>query len=90
MTNLPYGTGTQIVIVMVGVSLLLMVSGAALWLAGICQRRQLRMVDYLTLAVAPITLVAMIFSMLGIWLVSGLLLLLTLLLIVSIMTWTLS
>ena len=90
VTNLPYGTGTQIIIVMVGVSLLLMVGGAALWLAGICQRRQLRMVDYLTLAVAPITLVAMIFSMLGIWLVSGLLLLLTLLLIVSIMTWALS
>jgi len=89
VSHLPYGTGSQIIIVTVGASLLLMVGGAALWLAEDSQRRQLRRVDYLTLAIAPITLVAMMFSMIGMWLGSGLLLLLILLLIVSIMTWTL-
>jgi hypothetical protein len=88
--HLPYGTGAQIIFVTVGAILLLMVGGATLWLAGDSQRQQLRRVDYLTLAIAPITLVAMIFSMMGMWLGSGLLLLLTLLLIVSIMTWALS
>ncbi len=90
VTDLPYGTGTQIIIALIGAILLLMAGGAALWLAGISQRRQLRTIDYLTLAVAPITLLSLVFSMLGIWLGSGLLLLLTLLLIVSIMTWALS
>ncbi len=88
--NLPFGTGAQIAGFTIGAGLVLIAGGAALWLAGERKLRPpLRTVDYLTLAIAPVVLVALVFSILGFWMVSGGLLLLAFLLIVSIVTWVL-
>ncbi len=92
VVDLPFGTGAQIAGVTIGASLLLMASGAALWLTSAKSLHQhLRHVDYMTLALAPMVILALVFSAVGGsggW--SGLLLLLTFLLIVSIVTWALS
>lgn len=91
VVDLPYGNGTQITVVIIGASLLLMAVGAALWLGGMDPpRKPRRAVDYLTLSLAPVTLLALIFGVTGFWLGSGLLLLLILILVVSIVTWVLS
>jgi len=91
VSNLPFGTGTQITILIVAVSLLLMVIGTVLWRRGTeAQRKDLRTVDYLALALGPFTLSALIASMLGIWLVSLILIILSVLTMVTIVTWVLS
>jgi len=90
VVNLPYGTGTQIAISLIAVILLLIGSGTVLWLTGKRSLRQrLRPIDYMTLAVAPVVLVALGTSILGQWLISSLLLLLAILIIVSVLSWTL-
>lgn len=90
VVNLPYGTGTQIALSLIAVILLLIGSGTVLWLIGKRSLRQrLRPIDFMTLAVAPIVLVALGTSMLGQWLISGLLLLLAILIIVSVLSWSL-
>ena len=91
VANLPLGTGTQITIFIVVTSLLLMVIGTVLWRRGTeAQRKDLRTVDYLALALGPFTLLALITSMLGIWLISLILLVLSVLTIITIVTWVLS
>jgi hypothetical protein len=91
VANLPLGTGTQITIFVVVASLLLMVIGTVLWRRGTeAQRKDLRTVDYLALALGPFTLLALIMSMLGIWLISLILLVLSILTIITIVTWVLS
>jgi hypothetical protein len=91
VVNLPFGTGTQITIVTVVASLLLMVIGAVLWLRGTAaQYKGLRSVDHLALALGPVTLVVLITSMLGVWFASAILLVLFVLTIVTIVTWVLS
>jgi hypothetical protein len=91
VANLPFGTGTQITIVIVVASLLLMVTGTVLWRRGTeAQHKDLRTVDYLALALGPLTLLVLITSMLGIWLISLILLVLAVLTIVTIITWVLS
>ncbi|HDQ35210.1 MAG TPA: hypothetical protein ENN14_02730 [Chloroflexi bacterium] len=91
VVDLPFGTGGQITGFVIGLTLLLMGGGAALWITGARQHgAYLRRVDYLALATAPVTLLALIFGMTGFWLGSGLLLMVTFLLIVSIVTWVLS
>ena len=91
VANLPLGTGTQITIFIVMTSLLLMVIGTVLWRRGTeAQRKDLRTVDYLALALGPFTLLALITSMLGIWLISLILLVLSVLTIITIVTWVLS
>ena len=91
VANLPFGSGTQITVFIIVVNLLLMVVGAVLWRRGTeAQRKDLRTIDYLALALGPLTLLALITSMLGIWLVSLILLVLSLLTMVTIVTWVLS
>jgi hypothetical protein len=91
VADLPFGTGAQISIAIVVVSLLMMVIGTILWRRGTeAQRKDLRTVDYLALALGPITLLTLIMSMLGIWLISLILLLLSILTIITIVTWVLS
>jgi hypothetical protein len=91
VVNLPFGTGTQIAIVIVVVSMLLMAAGAVLWLRSTeAQRKDLRSVDYLALALGPLILLALITSMLGIWFIGLILLVLSILTIVTIVTWVLS
>lgn len=91
VTNLPFGTGIQITVVTIGATLLLMVIGAVLWRRGTeAQRKDLRTIDYLALALGPFTLSALITGLLGIWLISLILLVLTVLTMVTIVTWVLS
>ena len=91
VANLPFGTGIQITTLIVVVSLLLMVIGTVLWRRGTeAQRKNLRTVDYLALALGPFTLLALITGLLGIWLISLILLVLSLLTMVTIVTWVLS
>ncbi|MEJ5308715.1 MAG: hypothetical protein WHX52_03005 [Anaerolineae bacterium] len=89
--NLPFGSGTQITIATVVISLALIVLGAMLWLRGTeAQHKDLRPVDYLALGLGPLTLFALLTSMLGNWLISAILLVLSTLIIVTIVTWILS
>jgi uncharacterized membrane protein len=68
-----------------------MVIGTVLWRRGTeAQRKDLRTVDYLALALGPFTLLALITGLLGIWLISLILLVLSLLTMVTIVTWVLS
>lgn len=91
VVDLPVGDGVQITIATVGVSLLLMVGGAALWLRGVrADHKDLRPADYLTLGLAPLTLLLLIFGMTGFWFGSGILLVIAILLIVTLLTWVLS
>lgn len=91
VVDLPYLSGGQIVAATLTASLLLMGGGAALWLRGdATHSRHLRTVDYLTLSIAPVTLLTLLFSLMGIWFLSGILLVLIFLLIVSIVTWVLN
>ncbi len=91
VTNLPFGSGTQVTIAIIVISVLLIILGAILWLRGTeAQRKDLRTVDYLALALGPITLLALITSMLGNWFISAILLVLSVLIIVTIVTWVLS
>jgi hypothetical protein len=77
--------------VIVVVSMLLMAAGAVLWLRSTeAQRKDLRSVDYLALALGPLILLALITSMLGIWFIGLILLVLSILTIVTIVTWVLS
>ncbi len=89
--NIPFGTGTQITIAVVIISLLLIALGAVLWLRGTeAQRKDLRAADYLALALGPMTLLALISSMLGGWFFSTILLVIAILIVVTIVTWVLS
>jgi hypothetical protein len=89
--NLPFGTGAQITGAIVGASLLLMIGGALLWLKGGTEpRKALRTVEYLVLALGPATVLALLFSMTGLWLVSAILLVLMILAVVTVVTWVLS
>lgn len=91
VVDLPFGTGTQIAVATVGVSLLLMTVGAVLWLRGTeAQNKDLRPVDYVTLFLAPLILLTLITSIFGGWFISALLLILATLAIVTIVTWVLS
>ena len=91
VANLPFGTGIQITIFVVVASLLLMVIGTILWRRGTeTQRKGLRMVDYLALALGPFTLLALIMGLLGTWLISLIVLVLSILTMVTIVTWVLS
>jgi len=91
VVDLPFGTGAQITAVAVSLSLLMMAAGAALWLHAMkAQGKARRTVDYLALGLGPVTVLALIFSMTGLWLGSALLLGLTILTIVTIVTWVLS
>ena len=91
VVNLPFGTGTQIAIVTVAASLLLITAGAVLWLRSIeAQHKDLRTVDYLTLALGPLTLLALVTNMLGVWFISMIVLILAILAVVTIVTWVLS
>ena len=87
VVDLPFGSGVAIAMGIIGASVLLMAIGAMLWLNK--SGKPLRTVDYLNLALAPVTLLALVFSITGVWLASGLLLVLSFLLIVSIITWVL-
>jgi len=89
--NLPFGTGAQIAAVIVGASLLLMAAGATLWLrSGTEPRKALRTVEYLVLALGPATVLALLFSMTQLWLISAVLLVLMILTVVTVVTWVLS
>lgn len=89
--DLPFGTGTQLSIVVVVISLLLIALGVMLWLRGTeAQRKDLRAADYLALALGPMTVLALITSMLGAWFFGAILLVLAILIIVTIVTWVLS
>ncbi len=91
VVKLPFGSGTQITIATVVLSVLWIVAGAVLWLRGTeAQRKDLRPVDYLALSLGPLTLLALITSMLGNWFISLILLILAILAIVTIVTWVLS
>ncbi len=91
VVDFPFGAGAQIVIAVVGISLLLMAVGAVLWLRGTeAQNKDLRPIDYLALALAPAALIALILSMIGLWFISAILLILSTLAMVTIVTWVLS
>ena len=91
VANLPIGTGIQITIFIVVVSLLLIVIGTILWRRGTeVQHKDLRTIDYLALALGPFTLLALIMGLLGIWLVSFILIVVAVLTMVTIVTWVLS
>ncbi|HNT78459.1 MAG TPA: hypothetical protein PKH77_25895 [Anaerolineae bacterium] len=84
VVNLPYGSGAQIAAVTIGVSLLLMGGGAILWVRGLAaQNKNMRALDYLILALAPATLLSLLCGIMGFWLGSGVLLLVTILLTIS-------
>jgi len=86
--DLPFGNGTQITIAIVGISLVLIVLGAVLWLRGTeAQRKDLRAADYLALALGPMTVLALITSLLGGWFFSAILLVLAILIVVTIVSW---
>lgn len=89
--NMPFGTGTQITIAVIVISLLLIILGAVLWLRGTeAQRKDLHTADYVALALGPITLLALITSMFGGWFFSTILLVISILAVVTIVTWVLS
>jgi hypothetical protein len=89
--DLPFGSGAQVTSGIVGASLLLMAAGAILWLKGGGEpRKALRTVEYMVLGLGPATVLALFFSITRIWLVSGLLLVLMILAVVTVVTWVLS
>lgn len=91
VVNLPFGTGLQIAIGIAGASLLLMIGGAVVWLRGTAaQHRDLRVAEYVALALGPATLLAFIFNLIGFWFGSALVLIAAMLAIVTIVAWVLS
>lgn len=89
--DLPFGTGAQITAAIIGASLLLMAVGATLWLrSGTEPRKALRTVEYLVLGLGPATVLVLLFSMTRLWLVSGILIVLMILTVVTVVTWALS
>lgn len=89
--NLPFGSGTMITLATIVISLLLIVLGTALWLRGTeAQRKDLRTADYMALALGPMSVLALITSMMGAWFFSTILLVISILIIVTIVTWLLS
>lgn len=84
VVNLPYGSGAQIAAVTIGASLLLMLGGAFLWVRDLAaQNKDMRALDYLILALAPVTLLSLLCGIIGFWLGSAVLLLVTILLTIS-------
>lgn len=92
VVNLPFGAGAQIAAGIIGASLLLMIGGAILWIRVTTQvqHKDLRTVDYVTLALGPATLLALVFNLVGFWFGSVILLIGAILAIVTIVTWMLS
>ncbi len=91
VVGLPQATGAQVTAVMVGLSIILMVVGAFLWISGHGKaHRPMEFAQSAILVAGGVVVAAMLFSMMGVWLISGLLSLLVLLLLLTIAAWALS